>query len=193
MLPVFDRLRLRPGFVLRAYLYGWDDNGFGIVYAAPAKSRFLNYSVCPRDHSRRTSPPVPPEALPDVMMAIEGDDSDLSYLQASMLYRQLKEFGAVWHGCDWTTHRVLGRDRLPDCLTSPEGASGADKWEWKVPKDLDWGPCVIRGDVTDVEFYTYSGLGRERIWRFTDMYDGDGYLFHTERTEIAAGPMGYMV
>jgi hypothetical protein len=39
LLGVFDTLRLRPGFVLRAYRYVAGRNGNGIVYALPAEPR----------------------------------------------------------------------------------------------------------------------------------------------------------
>ena len=44
------------------------------------------------------------------MLAIEGDDTPWSYLSASLLGRQFKAFGAMWHGESWGTHEILGEN-----------------------------------------------------------------------------------
>jgi len=44
------------------------------------------------------------------MAAIEGDGSPESYIQASLLARELREFGVRWHGCDWSTQEILDKN-----------------------------------------------------------------------------------
>ena len=41
------------------------------------------------------------------MDAIESDGSLEAYLQASILFREFNEFGAIWHGCSWSTGRFF--------------------------------------------------------------------------------------
>ena len=38
------------------------------------------------------------------MQAIDGDGSLRSYFEASILARELAEFGAIWHGISWGEH-----------------------------------------------------------------------------------------
>ena len=50
------------------------------------------------------------DAVP-LMQAIEGDGSPWSYLSASILSREAAEFGAMWHGCDWSDQTILSKPR----------------------------------------------------------------------------------
>ncbi|WP_176527460.1 hypothetical protein [Peribacillus butanolivorans] len=48
------------------------------------------------------------------MQVIEGDKTPLSYLQAAIVYHELNEFGAIWHGttgeemlfCQWKRNHM---------------------------------------------------------------------------------------
>ena len=100
-----DSLRIKPGYVLRAYQFYEGGNGNAFVYAVPKTEPFPDPQECQaRSPSHFLGPPVPPNALPTVAEAIEGDNSPWSYLQASILVRELQEFGAMWHGVTWGTH-----------------------------------------------------------------------------------------
>jgi hypothetical protein len=84
LLNVFPRLRLKSGFTLRAYMFRESDNGNGFVYAVPTDAPVRGPEDCARDTQHFLHPPSAPEALPDVMDAIEGDGSPQSYLHASI-------------------------------------------------------------------------------------------------------------
>ena len=56
-------------------------------------------------------PPRPPLVLDDLMEVIEGDGSHWFYLFASILVREMNEFGVMWHGCEWSTHEII--DKAP--------------------------------------------------------------------------------
>jgi hypothetical protein len=43
------------------------------------------------------------------MDAIPGDGTPESYMEASLLMRELGEFGALWHGRSWGTHEIIGK------------------------------------------------------------------------------------
>lgn len=111
LLRCFPALRLKNGFVLRAYVYrDGSGNGNGVVWAMPANTCFPEPERCPRVEDAWLAPPKPPGALENYMAAVEGDGAPWSYLSASILARELREFGALWHGCSWSTHAILGSD-----------------------------------------------------------------------------------
>ena len=106
----FTSLHLRSGYVLRAYQFKEGGNGNAIVWAMPADEPFPQPASCARLKDHFPEAPKPGTALDDFMAAIEGDGSRWSYLSASLLQRELCEFGARWHGCEWSTHEILGAE-----------------------------------------------------------------------------------
>ena len=77
----------------------------GIV---PVDAEFPDPDDSPVIEDHLFKAPKPWDALDDVMQAIEGDDSPASYFAASLLRRELREFGARWHGLDWAHTLCLG-------------------------------------------------------------------------------------
>ncbi len=144
---VFTSLRLKPGYVLQAYQFRAHRNGNGVVWAVPASAPYRQPEDCPHVDGEFLEPPRPPEALDDVMDAIDGDGTPWSYLSASILKRGLQEFGAIWHGCSWGTHAILGADpwrkrastKADSDGDSPSNESG---WTWVEPKPSEWKPAV---------------------------------------------------
>src|SRR5215469_7088273 len=113
MLLVAKSLRMRPGYILRAYQFRQGGNGNGFVYAVPEGSPFPEPGDCQaRNASHFLTPPVPPGALPEFAEALEGDNSPWSFVEASILVRELHELGALWHGVAWGTHTILGENPL---------------------------------------------------------------------------------
>ncbi|MGO8752105.1 MAG: hypothetical protein ACLQNE_39715 [Thermoguttaceae bacterium] len=108
VLAVCKPLFAKKGFVLRAYQFREGGNGNGFVWAMPVDAEFPEPQVCPKLQGVFLEPPKPPAALDDFMAAIDGNGSAWSYICASILARELAEFGAMWHGCDWDTHTILG-------------------------------------------------------------------------------------
>lgn len=106
VLAVFNPLRIKDGYILRAYQCYAGGNGDGFVWAMPVDAEFPDPEDCPRLEGAFLKPPVPPSALENVMDAIDGDGSSWSYMYASLLAREFAEFGAMWHGCSWDTHYV---------------------------------------------------------------------------------------
>jgi hypothetical protein len=198
LLPAFAPLRIKEGFVLRAYQFCEGGNGNGIVWAMPANAEFPDPEKCPKVKDRFHEAPKPPAALDDVMEVVQGDDSPWSYLAASLLQRELKEFGAMWHGTNWNTHRVLGENPLK--ADSGEGRVIVDRpsgkpeeWKWVEREPRQWNPQVrTEKDSVTVTFYTYSGHQKQTIYRHTDTFKRGSYRFKTERKEIAQGPGGFM-
>ncbi|GAB4266207.1 hypothetical protein [Thermincola ferriacetica] len=178
LLAVFSSLRMKDGYVLRAYQFREGGNGNGFVWAMPEKAPFPEPEECERVRGHFLEPPKPPGALDNFMEAIEGDGTPWSYLSASLFAREAREFGARWHGLSWSTHTILGSD---------------PQYPWLEVHPEEWRPVVIeeKGSVT-VSFYTYSGLETEAVYRHTDRYRAGNYAFKSEKTIIGKGPMGYI-
>jgi hypothetical protein len=197
LLAVFEPLRLKDGYTLRAYQFREGGNGNGFVWALPVDADFPDPEDCPRLANIFLEPPKPPAALDDFMEAIDGDGTPWSYICASILAREMAEFGAMWHGCDWDTHTILGVDPLKNA-----GADASDDsrvmgseadWQWDGTRPKRWNPRVSQGSETvKVKFFTHSGLGQEAVYRHTDTYKLGTYRFKSERKQIATGPGGYV-
>jgi len=199
LLSIFSPLRLRKGYVLRAYVFRMGGNGNGVVWAMPGDAPFPAPEDCPvlENHFGRT--PKPRGALDDPMEAIEGDGSAWSYMAASLLHRELREFGAAWHGIYWGTHIILDDDPWKDgvpvgnrsLFESPTGDS--EQWKWIVSPPTQWRPQVIIGSYyVTITFHTYSGLGNQAIYRHTDTYRAGNYRPKVEQEMIAEGPSGFL-
>ncbi|HWA98736.1 MAG TPA: hypothetical protein VG713_09600 [Pirellulales bacterium] len=194
---VFQPLRLREGFVLRAYQFREDGNGNAFVWALPATAAFPEPQDCPKVANQPFSAPRPPQALDNFMEAIDGDRSAWSYMAASLLRRELREFGAMWHGYNWMTHVVLDDNPLgipvvgnDDIMQRPSGKP--DQWKWLDAEPKAWAPEVsVENDRVLVTFYTYSGLYKQTIYRHVDTYEPGKYLATSEDKAIAEGPPGF--
>ena len=198
LLVAFSSLSLKKGFALRAYQFQERGNGNGIVWAMLENLAFPEPEECPKLKDRFRAPPKPPGALDDIMGAIEGDGSPWSYLSASLFAREIAEFGAMWHGCNWSTHMVLGNDPLISPQQSDrhpsEGPSGKpEDWRWLEPTPSEWKPEVCEdSNIVTVTFYTLSELGSKAIHLHQDTYKPGRYCFESEEKVIAEGPGGYI-
>lgn len=201
LVEVFAPLKLKKGIVLRAYHFKEGGNGNGVVWAMPADAAFPEPNQCPEVKRRDgfMMVPKPPAALDSIMEQIEGDNSAWSYMAASLLSREFWEFGAMWHGTNWGTHRILdgspwkvGMFGSGDDPTSKPNTPEQD-WKWLESKPRHWRPRVlIDKDRVTVTFYTYSGYQNETIYRHTDTYKPGSYRYESERKEIAQGGKGFV-
>jgi hypothetical protein len=191
----FKPLHVKKGYTLRAYQFREDLGTNAFVWAMPEKAIFPEPAKC-RQAVKRLGflyGPKPPQALENVMEAIEGDGSAWSFLCASILQRELDEFGASWHGLSWSTHEVLDRNPWKSGKAKRWAMLGKDtKWIALEPEPKEWQPQVQIGkDKVTVTFYTYSGHHRQTIYRHVDTYKPGTYYLQSERKEIAKGPWGY--
>jgi len=204
LLTVFPKLRMREGFVLRAYVFKDDANSNGFVWALPADGDFPAAEDCPRIESHFLKPPKPFDALDDSMEAVAGDDSPESYLQATLLRRALKEFGAGWHGVKWGMNRVLDADawkktaNAEDDPMATQPTSEPSQWKWRAAQPHSWAP-EVRMDSTKavVTFFSYTALyeegadgeiEKERIIHHTETYRRGKYRPLISEVKIAEGP-----
>ena len=189
VLAVFPSLKIKKGYVLRAYQYVSDRNGNGVVWAMPKDTTFPEPNKCPKLKETFLRCPRPPETLDDIMLAIEGDGAELSYISASIFAREISELGAIWHGCSWTSHVIIDDTTSFDEFTKEE----IDSWDWIEEKPTDWRPSVQKTqNQVMVRFYTYTGLMPAGIVCHTDTYPLDSYCFTSESTMIAESGGGYV-
>ena len=196
---VFNSLHVKLGYELRAYLYRSGGNGHGLVFGMIKDSPFPEPILRPGRKYSHLPPQLPEGTIEDVTEIIEGDFSAWSYFSGSIFKREIQEFGALWHGKDWSTHTILCTDpwdiekdvKKIDILTHP---SPNDKeWDWIDDKPNDWKPCTLRDkEQLVVQFYSYSALGRQTIYKHTDTFVPVTYQFIKNTTVIAKGPAGFM-
>lgn len=185
MVEALPGLTLVTGRVLRGYQHREDRDGSGVVYALPADRE---------PPAPDGDPPQPPGARP-AMSAVRLDGNADSYLAASLLARELGEFGAVGHGIHWLAETVLDTDpwsaREPFLGPVP-AASEREQWTWLEREPSDWEPRVwIDESRATVRFYTFSALGEEALLHHEDTYLA-GRLADSARITLATGPGGFV-
>jgi hypothetical protein len=195
LLAKFKHLKIAKGLILHAYQYQSGGNGNGLVFAMPRNAEVPD----PCDHNGRDhslfEPPLPVAALSDFMKAVEGDGTPESYVSASIFRREASELGAMWHGCEWSTHSILFTDPFEKATSRRKkyepGLFDEAHWKWKSPQPNIWTPAfqTINGKPV-VTFHTYSGLGRDSIVQHTDRFAKRNMSFKTNRKVIALGPGG---
>jgi hypothetical protein len=187
-------LKLKKGWRLVGYQFVSGRNGNGVVRAVPKSSTFGLSSYLARN--KEVVPgvvlatPRPSGCADSFMDAIESDGSDQAYAQASLLFRELEEFGARWHGCSWGAHTILLDDPWTSRLLN---ISEENNWRFVTPKPKRWEPSVKRhGETVTVSFFTYSALGQEAICQNCDVYQGSYMTPEVSQKCLASGQGGYI-
>jgi len=160
-------LRVMSDFRLVSYLYRSQGSGAGVVWAVPAD--YSNMSQL--EQALQNNPqniqaiPKPPQALENYMDAIEGDRSHSSFLMASILYRELKEFGALAKRQNWSHHTLI--DQIPV----------NENWQWQAnpPKDLMPKVRLYPDGKSAVEFFSCRSNDTTQIYRHLDQYLPNSY------------------
>ena len=194
---LFPCLSVRPGVRLVTVAARAGIGGNGWTFAIPE-----GFEVPSPEALERAAvfPPEPPRgAFVHVMDVIDGDGSLRSYIQASILRRELEELGAWWHGLEWSMHRLLDNGVAPEapnvCSDSDDDRgplTAAPEWRWEAPAPDDWRPTIERAgpDTVAVMFFTTTALGRFRITRHVDVYESGSLRPQSTEHTIAEGPEG---
>lgn len=174
-------LKLKPGWRLAGYLYQAEynqpanqaaqgntrqTNSIGLVFAIPelkATTAQLERALAQSQGIKQ--PPRPDGGLSNFMQAIEGDRSIISFMVASLFWRELREFGASGAYCRWSHHRLINQ--------VPTQA----QWNWKteVPKDLHPKAKILPNGQAVVEFFSCSVRSEVALYRHIDQYPADQY------------------
>jgi hypothetical protein len=159
-------LRLRPSWRLVSYLYQEGNNGAGLIFAVPeelATTVLLEKALA--ESKGLKNPPKPMGALADFMEAMEGDRTAVSFIVASLVTRELREFGTAGHYRNWTHHRLI--DTIPTQV----------QWQWQAdqPKDLSPKVQVAPDGQAIVEFFTCRISAGVALYRHVDQYAANQY------------------
>lgn len=193
-----EALQVKPAYKLVAYQYRAGGNGNGVVWALPREADFPPPEECETLDDEFAKPPRPRHALEDFMEAIDGDGSSWSYLCASLLIRELYEYGAMWHGVHWGVQHLICRDPWHSPPVERQGSpatpySPRQEWRWSDEPPDDWRPsATIEEDQTTVTFFTFSALGQETLTKHTDRYTSRTYRLETELTDLGYGAGGFI-
>jgi hypothetical protein len=154
-------LKLKPEARLVAYLYRTSEEGRGAAIALPeALSTTSHLEKALANHTDDQIPPKPEGAFADVMEAIQGDRSPISFMIASLLRRELQELGAQGKARNWYHHRLI--DSLPPQV----------KWQWKNTPPADLSPKVLiyPDNRAAIEFFTCRVTAPIAIYHHVDQY-----------------------
>jgi hypothetical protein len=160
-------IRLKLNMRLISYLYRIPGEGVGIVWAVPESFSTTAHleKALPQSDSR-TTPPHPDGAMPDLMDAIEGDRTPVSFLVASVLRRELREFGAVGKARNWGHHRLI--TQVPNQV----------RWTWQTPnppKDLSPKVKIFPDGKAAIEFFTCRVVAPFTLFQHVDQYPAHHY------------------
>lgn len=159
-------LKLKPEFRLVSYLYRSEGSGVGIVWAVPvALSTTAHLEKALIASKSIAQIPKPEGALSHFMDAIEGDRSPASFVIASILRRELQEFGVVGQRRNWSHHRLI--DTIPAKLN----------WTWRSeqPKNLLPKAKHLTNNQVAVEFFTCRVVAPITIYRHIEQYPDGRY------------------
>ena len=200
LIGVYPSLDLRPHYKLVTWIYRIAGNGNGLVLAFPEDDLGLPPALTPPGVPVSQAD-IPGDDTRHPMHAIAGDGSLLAALSASLLFRELSEVGALWHGVGWDVEEIIctRRSRL-------YGATRAglvmDRWRHRL-LPMDWeGSCPDPNDLAPsvfstptgykVTFHTYSQLGRDHVTRHIDTLTDDSLVPRCESYRLAVGFGGFV-
>ncbi|WP_236035122.1 hypothetical protein [Alkalihalobacterium elongatum] len=178
----FSQLRIKEGYKLRAYQYTEGGNGNGIVWAIPSEKELPDPRECEILEDFFLSPPKPEFALSDFMAVIDGDKSPLSYLQASIVYHELHEYGAMWHGVSWGRDMILPHNNI------------LSEYEWEMEEEepkiiephfyynTEGNPVVIFHTINDIGVVTFN--------RYEHIFSKGDYTLSVNKKCIATADGG---
>ena len=166
---------LKPGMRMVGYVYQAKDDGVGAVWAVPdelSTTFALEKAIATSQASRQ---PQPEGAFDHFMEAVRGDRSAVSFMVASLLRRELEEFGAVGQRCTWSHHELI--DAVP--LQA--------KWQWKHQQPTDMAPKVkiMPDGQAAVEFFTWRGTHPIALFRHIELYPAESYVSKSQNQAIA--------
>ncbi|MEM1238552.1 MAG: hypothetical protein AAGI45_01805 [Cyanobacteria bacterium P01_H01_bin.26] len=174
-------LTFHPNYCLVTYLYR-------VQKANISHGRAATWAIAKRLSSTRqleaaldlagdhTNPPTPDGALLNYMTAVAGDLTAGSFLKASILQRELQEFGRCGQFNRWQHHRLI--DTIPQQCG----------WQWRIQQPKNLAPTVhhLANGKLAVEFYTCRVASPIGIFRHIDRYPAKSYVAKANNQPIAA-------
>lgn len=159
-------LALKPDVRLVGYLHRQLEDGIGVIWAVPESlSTTAQLEKALAASGDRTHPPHPDGAFKSLMEVVEGDRSAASFVIASLLQREMGEFGRLGKTCNWSHHRLIG--------TIPTKV----QWQWKVeaPKDLSPKVILFADGRAAIEFFSCRVVPPVALFQHLDQYSDKHY------------------
>jgi hypothetical protein len=170
-------LLLKPKVRLVTFLQRQSQGGMGVTWALPElMSTTEKLEAALESVGDRAIPPRPDSALSHIMDAIEGDRSAGSFIAASILLREFKEFGRSGQNCRWAHHRLITAPPLDQ------------SWNWRTKQPLpNLAPKMQLQDNQSVivEFFSYRTVPPIAIFRHLDQYPAKSYRPKTNDQAVA--------
>ena len=174
-------IALKPNYCLVTYLYrirrAKANHGGSVTWAMTQQSSTTaNLEAALTLAGDHNTPPYPEGALHNYMAAITGNLTPGSFVVASILQRELQEFGRCGQFHRWHNHRLVG--------TVPK----QQEWQWRMEQPKHLAPRVhkLPSGKMAVEFYTCRIVPPIRIFRHVDRYSGNSYVAKSNDQVIAA-------
>lgn len=173
-------LSLKSKVRLVTFLQRQSSGGMGVTWALPElMSTTEALEAALESVGDRAIPPHPKGALGNIMDAVEGDRSAGSFIAASILLREFKEFGRSGQNCRWSHHRLI---------TTPP----SDKpWKWRTKQPLtNLTPKMQLQENQSVlvEFFSCRMAPPIAIFRHLDQYPAKSYRPKTNDQVVALLP-----
>lgn len=169
-------LGVKPGFRLVTYLLRTKDGGIGHSCAVPEHlSCTVQLEAALTEGTEWHYPPFPEGALQQIMEAIDGDRSPLSFLLASLWRRELQELGTAGKDRQWGHHRLI--ETVPQRV----------KWRWKEEGFQDLAPKVkiLPDQRAAIEFFSARVVKPYALYRHMDIYEATSYIAKVKDQVIA--------
>jgi hypothetical protein len=166
-------LSLKLGWRLIGYVYSAKEAGKGVVWAVPDALSTTSILEKPIGSSEGTQHPRPDGASDHFLEVVTGDRSAASFAVASILRRELEEFGAS--NRPWSQHQLI--DTVP----------AQAKWQWSHPQPADLAPKVkiMPDGQAAVEFFTWRVSQPVSLFRHVELYPADTYMPRSQNQTIA--------
>ncbi|MEM6253231.1 MAG: hypothetical protein AAF821_09935 [Cyanobacteria bacterium P01_D01_bin.156] len=173
-------ISLKPDYCLVTYLYrirkANSSHGGAVTWAMANKfSTTSHLEAALTSAGDHNTPPYPEGALFNYMNAITGNWTAGSFVVASVLQRELREFGRCGHFHRWQHHHLIGA--IP--------AQCQWKWRMETPKSLMPRVHALNNGKVVVEFYTCRTAQPITIFRHVDRYPPHSYVAKSSDQAIA--------
>lgn len=181
---VFNELHLRPSWRLDAFIWRSTSMGGGLVLGRGRDWPELINELLPDPTVPTTPSPFLPRQAHHAMLAFSGTGSPESFLQASLLSRELFELGAFYETLRWREHQII--DRVPVLPEPSEFDPVNRQMADRFPYPTDLSPRIRRHRKgIDVIFFTTHINEPGRMFRFNDRYiKGKGYCYLSTQTVV---------
>lgn len=183
----YSNIFLKDEYKLIGYLFPDPSGSRGYVYALAKDIKPSLPKECQVEDDMFLQAPRRPEldkALSSFMMAIDGDRSPLSYVQAAVLYHDLCEYGSTSHSISW------GRDII---LPFYPFDSEMNNYEWDMlheePESINPQFYYENGRPT-VVFYTINDVVTVELIEYKHVFDKNDYSIQVIKRCIAKAGSG---